>query len=76
MELSKIVWRRFFIDRIELNYTSDMEKAMHMSHGVGYEVYSRKHEVRMRVEKQRERNYAESKRVLAEITSKLYSITN
>ncbi|WHY94196.1 hypothetical protein QNK12_12305 [Neobacillus cucumis] len=56
-----------------MNYTSEMEKAMHKAHGVGYQVYSQKHSVRIRVENQRERNYRESKRLLAEITSKLYA---
>ncbi|MED1470426.1 hypothetical protein ABE288_14835 [Bacillus salipaludis] len=56
-----------------MNYTSEMEKAMHKAHGVGYQVYSQKHSVRIRVEKQRERNYRESKRLLAEITNKLYA---
>ena len=46
---------------------------MHKAHGVGYQVYSQKHSVRIKVEAKRERNYRESKRLLAEITSKLYA---
>jgi len=43
-----------------------MEKAMHSAHGVGYEVYSQKHEVRMKVEQKREREYIESRRIVAD----------
>ena len=46
-----------FINQLQLNYTSDMEKAMHGAHGVGYETYSRKHEVRMKVEKRRQEEH-------------------
>jgi hypothetical protein len=44
-----------------------MEKAMHGTHGVGYEVYRRKHDVRMRVEKRREQDYLKSRRIIKEI---------
>ncbi|WP_010175378.1 hypothetical protein [Bacillus coahuilensis] len=35
------------------------------AHGVGYEVYNRKHEVRMRIEKKREEEYRKSRRMVA-----------
>lgn len=44
-----------------------MEKAMHGAHGVGYEVYRRKHDVRMRVEKRREQDYLKSCRIIEKI---------
>ncbi|MDR7000944.1 hypothetical protein [Neobacillus niacini] len=59
-----------------MNYTSEMEKAMHKAHGVGYQVYSQKHSVRIKVEHKREQNYRESKRLLAEINSKLHVFAN
>ena len=40
---------------------------MHGAHGVGYEVYRRKHDVRMRVEKRREQDYLKSRRIIEEI---------
>ncbi|MEK4028287.1 MULTISPECIES: hypothetical protein [Bacillaceae] len=43
-----------------------MEKAMHGSRGVGYEVYRQNHEVRMNVERQREEEYVESRRMVAD----------
>ncbi|MHA6488634.1 hypothetical protein [Bacillus cabrialesii] len=42
-----------------------MEKAMQMSHGIGYEEYGRRLETRMKVERQRELDYAKSKRISA-----------
>ncbi len=43
---------------------------MHGARGVGYEVYSRKHEVRMDVERQREEEYVESRRMVADFNRK------
>jgi hypothetical protein len=40
---------------------------MHGAHGVGYEVYRRKHDERMRVEKRREQDYFKSRRIIEEI---------
>ncbi|MGM7634224.1 hypothetical protein [Bacillus sp. Hm123] len=45
-----------------------MEKAMHGAHGVGYEVYSQNHEVRMNVERQREEDYVNSRRMVAAVS--------
>ncbi|WP_232454553.1 hypothetical protein [Domibacillus aminovorans] len=44
---------------------------MHASHGVGYAVYSQKHEVRIDVEQQREEEYLTSRRIVADFNSKL-----
>ncbi len=52
-------------DRLDLDYTSEMEKAMHLSHGIGYEEYGRRLETRMKVERQRELDYEKSKRISA-----------
>lgn len=40
---------------------------MHSAHGVGYEEYMRHHSVRMRVEKNRERDYIRCRRMVAEL---------
>jgi hypothetical protein len=53
-----------------MNYTSEMEKAMHGAHKVSYATYSRKHEVRMRVERRREKEYIQSQRLVADIDRK------
>ncbi|HWO77147.1 MAG TPA: hypothetical protein VNM69_14830 [Bacillus sp. (in: firmicutes)] len=44
-----------------------MEKAMFQAHGIGYEVYCQKHDVRMRVEKKREQEYIKSRHMLAHL---------
>ncbi|UII55444.1 hypothetical protein LS684_17695 [Cytobacillus spongiae] len=46
---------------------------MHGAHGVGYELYRRKHEVRMRVEQKRQEDYVESQRMIADLDRKLNS---
>ncbi|MEL3974591.1 hypothetical protein AAEO50_20075 [Rossellomorea oryzaecorticis] len=56
-----------------MTYTSEMEKAMHSAHGIGYEVYKRKHAVRMQVEKQREQDYKESRRMIAALDRKVHA---
>lgn len=56
---------------LDLNYTTEMEKAMHHSHGMGYAEYSQKHEKRMDVEMSREKDYRESQLIYAEIERKM-----
>jgi hypothetical protein len=53
---------------LQMNYTSEMEKAMHGAHNVCYATYCRKHEVRMRVERRREQEYIQSQRLVADLT--------
>ncbi|WP_409251879.1 hypothetical protein V1502_17505 [Bacillus sp. SCS-153A] len=50
-----------------------MEKAMQGAHGVGYETYKRNHDVRMRVEKRRENEYIESRRMIADLDRKVHA---
>ncbi|MBD7939404.1 hypothetical protein H9655_20380 [Cytobacillus sp. Sa5YUA1] len=50
-----------------------MEKAMHGAYGVGYETYCQSQDVRMRVEKQRERDYLKSQRIVADIERKAHA---
>ena len=56
-----------------MEYTTEMEKAMQSSHGVGYETYMRKHDVRMDVEIKREEDYKKGCQIVADLESKLYS---
>ena len=56
---------------LDLNYTSEMEKAMHQSHGIGYAEYAQKHEKRMDVEMSREEDYRKSQLIYADIARKL-----
>ena len=56
---------------LDLNYTSEMEKAMHLSHGIGYAEYAQKHEKRMDVEISREADYRKSQLIYADIERKL-----
>lgn len=60
---------RIHINRLNLHYTHEMEKAMHQSHGVGYEVYSRKLTVRMKVEEKREKDYRKSLKIVKGIVN-------
>ncbi|MDP4169880.1 MAG: hypothetical protein Q8906_04665 [Bacillota bacterium] len=56
-----------------MNYTQEMEKAMQSSHGVSYAVYSLKHDVRMEIEKRREKDYERSQHLVAELDRKVHS---
>jgi hypothetical protein len=49
-----------------------MEKAMRQAHGVGYEVYSQNLEVRMKVEKKRERSYMKSNQILNDVNRRVH----
>ncbi|MED2977134.1 hypothetical protein P4284_10565 [Bacillus swezeyi] len=44
-----------------------MEKAMHKSHGMGYQEYSRSHENRLEVEKRREEHYQKGKQIVTDM---------
>ncbi|WP_078412536.1 hypothetical protein [Priestia abyssalis] len=53
-----------FINTLDLTYTSEMEKAMFQSHGMGYAEYSRKLDQRLKVEQEREQDYLQSRRII------------
>ncbi|MGP4073168.1 hypothetical protein ACTWQB_11510 [Piscibacillus sp. B03] len=59
-------------NEIDLTYTSEMEKAMHQSHGVGYTEYGQKLEKRLQIEKEREKNYRESRRLVSEVDRQIH----
>jgi hypothetical protein len=46
---------------------------MRGAHGVGYEVYKRKHDVRMNVEERREQDYIESRRIVSDLGRRVHS---
>lgn len=52
--------------------TSEMEKALQHSHGVGYSEYARDLNVRMEVEQARERDYAQSHQILNEYSRRVF----
>jgi hypothetical protein len=50
-----------------------MEKALYGAHGVGYETYSRRHKVRMKIEKARQLNYLQSQRMIADLDRRVHT---
>lgn len=60
------------VEKLNMRYTSEMEKAMQGSHGIGYEEYKLKHEVRMEVEQRREKEYVKSQRMIADLDRKVF----
>ncbi|VEF47069.1 YuzK [Bacillus freudenreichii] len=63
----------FSINPLKIQYTNDMEKALHGAHGIGYETYRHDCEKRIEVEKRREKEYVESRIVAANIGGNLSS---
>ncbi len=68
MQLNRKEW--FPISFLSMNYTGEMEKAMHSAHKVTYASYSQKLEVRMKVERRREKDYIQSQRLVADLDRK------
>ncbi|MFO1445267.1 hypothetical protein KDN24_19125 [Bacillus sp. Bva_UNVM-123] len=50
-----------------------MEKAMHRAHGVGYQVYCQKQDIRLLIEKKREQDYLKSQQIVAQFERKVHS---
>ncbi|GIN89037.1 hypothetical protein J6TS1_09740 [Siminovitchia terrae] len=65
----------FFITPLKIQYTNEMEKALHGAHGIGYETYRHDCGKRIEVEKRREEEYVESKIVAENIGGVLSSGT-
>lgn len=60
-------WKEWIgINHLQLSYTSEMEKAMLKAHGVGYEEYSRRLSVRIKVENRRKNDYRKCCRMTAD----------
>ncbi|ELK46989.1 hypothetical protein [Halobacillus sp. KGW1] len=45
---------------------------MHQAHNMSYAEYSRKLDTRMKVEEQRQRNFEESKKIIAQVDRQLH----
>lgn len=58
-------------NQIRLLHTSEMEKAMHHCHGIGYAEYERSLEKRIQVEKTREKDYRKCNTIAAEQDHKI-----
>ncbi|WP_155996950.1 hypothetical protein [Halobacillus karajensis] len=55
-----------------MNYTADMEKAMHQAHNMSYAEYSRKLDTRLKVEEKRQREFEESQKMIAQVDRQLH----
>ncbi|WP_374932298.1 hypothetical protein [Neobacillus driksii] len=62
----------FIIHYLKMKYTNEMEKGLLSAHGVCYEVYKRKLDVRMEVEKRRELDHLLCKQLYAHFDGKLH----
>lgn len=70
--LSRFKPEGYIIHYLNLKYTNVMEKALLSAHGVCYEDYKRKHNVRMEVERRREQDYLNCKRLIADFDGRLH----
>ncbi len=55
------------MEHLHLNYTTEMAKALQSAHKVNYAEYSTKFDVRMNVERRREKDYQKSQKIIADI---------
>ena len=55
------------MEKLNLNYTPEMEKAMHQNHGVNFTEYEMNVEKRMKVERKREKSHEQSMKLIAEL---------
>lgn len=46
---------------------------MYGAHGVGYETYSQRHEVRMKIERARQQDYLQSQRMIADLDRRVHA---
>ncbi|WP_221408603.1 hypothetical protein [Peribacillus simplex] len=55
-----------------MNVTSEMEKAMQSSHGIGYSEYSRNLDLRIEVEKERDREHEKCNKMVLDLQRKIH----
>ncbi|SEO71168.1 hypothetical protein SAMN04488134_11179 [Amphibacillus marinus] len=60
------------INKLELNYTAEMEKAMYQSHGIGYAKYERNMDERIKVEQSREYSHRASLDIVNDIERQVH----
>ena len=64
------IWKGWFVifnHKIRIRHTGEMEKAMQQSHNIGYAEYERSLEKRIKVEKDRDKEYRQSTILAAEL---------
>ncbi|MBH0231019.1 hypothetical protein LCL89_10825 [Halobacillus yeomjeoni] len=55
-----------------MNYTAEMEKAMHQAHNMGYAEYSRNIDNRLKIEVKRQREFEQCKQMLSQVGPQLH----
>lgn len=55
------------MEKLNLNYTPEMEKAMQQNHGMNFSEYEMNVDKRMEVEKARQESYERSTKMIAEL---------
>ncbi|PLT28084.1 hypothetical protein [Peribacillus deserti] len=61
------------MNNLHLQVTHDMEKAMQQNHGIGYSEYSRDLDLRIEVEKKREKSYSKSHQITEELNRRMHT---
>ncbi|KQU20370.1 hypothetical protein ASG65_04795 [Bacillus sp. Leaf13] len=62
----------FTINTLDLNVTSEMEKALQLSHGIGYNEYSRNLDLRIEVEKERDKEHEKCNKMVLDLQRKIH----
>ncbi|WP_158634002.1 hypothetical protein [Radiobacillus deserti] len=57
---------------LDLTYTSEMEKAMHQAHGMGYTEYASDIDKMIEVEKKRELSHQKNHQMIAELNKQIH----
>lgn len=55
------------MEKLNLNYTPEMEKALQQNHGMNFTEYETNVEKRLQVEKDREKSHEQSMKLIAEL---------
>lgn len=58
---------RILINKLNLHYTNEMDRALQGAHKVNYEVYSYDFSVRLEVERKREADYTRSMQIVSSV---------
>ena len=60
------------MEKLNLNYTPKMEKAMHQNHGMNFTEYEMNVDKRMKVERKREKSHEQSIKLIAELQQDIH----
>ncbi|WP_173915195.1 hypothetical protein [Halobacillus sp. Marseille-Q1614] len=55
-----------------MNFTPDMEKAMHQTHNISYAEYASSLDQMMKVEQKRQKEFEQSKKFIDEVSRQIY----